>query len=495
MSTGGKSTTLNNLWRRFQPANLPEWFFWTYGAIVVLSVLLGIATEFYFLAGLPAFFLLVYLTIVDFRQVFFLLIASIPLSTEVVLPNGFGTDLPSEPLIVGLMLVFLLYFAQPGKRLDARFLLHPITLLLLAHVGWIYLTTLTSSLWFVSLKFALAKTWYVVVFYFMAGWLLTTEKDIRRLFRWFFYPLLFTVLVVFARHGLEGFTFKSIHTVLHPFYRNHVNYAVSLALFAPLMWLGLSWTAPGSRQRRWLLAVAAFMLLAVYLSYTRAAYVALLVAAGAYFVVRWRLTRHAIVMAVLAAVITLGHFAYRDNYLQYAPNYDRTVAHHRFDNLIEATYKMEDISTMERLYRWIAGVYMSKEYPLVGFGPGNFLNFYQSYTVKSFRTYVSDNPEQSGIHCYYLMTLVDQGVIGLLLFLALSFYTLIRGEQIYHSINDPSRKRIVMTALLCLIVIHTFLIINDLIEVDKVGSFFFIYTALLVNADIRWRQPSTDNPD
>ncbi|MBK8702244.1 MAG: O-antigen ligase family protein [Saprospiraceae bacterium] len=296
------------------------------------------------------------------------------------------------------------------------------------------------------------------------------------------------MLVVFTRHGLDGFTFQSIHKVLHPFYRNHVNYAVSLALFAPLMWLGLSWMAPHSRKRKIMIGIAAFMLLAVYLSFTRAAYVALLVAAGGYFVVRWRLTKLAIASALIASVITFGFFAYRNTYLLYAPNYDRTIAHQSFDNLIEATYKMEDISTMERLYRWIAGVYMSKEYPLVGFGPGNFLNFYKSYTVNSFQTYVSNNPEQSGIHSYYLMTLVDQGIIGLLLFLALSFYTLIRGEQIYHSISDPPRKRIVMMALLCLIVIHTFLIINDLIEVDKVGSFFFIYTALLVNADIRWRQ-------
>jgi O-antigen ligase len=488
MSTGGRFTTLNSFWQHIKPASLPEWFFWTYGAIIACSILLGIATELYFLAGLPAFFLLIYLTIVDFRKVFFLLIASIPLSTEIVLPNGFGTDLPSEPLIVGLMLVFLIYLAQPGKRLDIRFLLHPITLLLVAHVGWIYLTTFTSSLWVVSLKFALAKTWYVVVFYFMAGWLLTTEKDIRQLFWAFFYPLLFTVLVVFVRHGLDGFTFQSIHKVLHPFYRNHVNYAVSLALFAPLMWLALSWMAPHTRKRKIMLGIAAFMLLAVYLSFTRAAYVALLVAVGGYFVVRWRLTRLAIASALLATVITFGFFAYRNAYLLYAPNYDRTIAHQSFDNLIEATYKMEDISTMERLYRWIAGVYMSREYPVVGFGPGNFLNFYKSYTVNSFQTYVSNNPEQSGIHCYYLMTLVDQGIIGLLLFLALSFYTLIRGEQIYHSISDPPRKRIVMMALLCLIVIHTFLIINDLIEVDKVGSFFFIYTALLVNADIRWRQ-------
>jgi O-antigen ligase len=107
---------------------------------------------------------------------------------------------------------------------------------------------------------------------------------------------------------------------------------------------------------------------------------------------------------------------------EYAPDFDRTVTHYEFDNLIEATAKGEDISTMERVYRWVAGLHMISEKPVFGFGPGNFYNFYHSYTVTSFETYVSDNPEKSGIHSYYLMTVVEQGFPGLLFFLALSFF-------------------------------------------------------------------------
>jgi O-antigen ligase len=104
--------------------------------------------------------------------------------------------------------------------------------------------------------------------------------------------------------------------------------------------------------------------------------------------------------------------------------------------------------------------------------------------VTSFTTYVSDNEEQSGIHSYFLLVLVEQGVLGLLLFLTLSFYVLLRGEQIYHRCQDPGRRRIVLMVLLSTVVIDAFLIINDLIETDKVGSFFFLAMAILVNQDL-----------
>jgi len=394
-------------------------------ALIVLgSIFTAAATGYYALAGLPALFLVAYLSIVDFRAVFFLLMACIPLSTEVQLPNGFGTDLPTEPLIVGLMGVFLLYAIRNGTRLDARFLVHPISLLLLLHVGWIAVTTITSSDPFISLKFLLAKGWYVITFFFLAGCLLRDQRSIRRFF-WVTFPtLLLTVVAVNLRHAATGFSFAEVHAILNPFYRNHVAYAAIMVTFFPLVWFVRRWYTPGARQRRLLTLSIPFLLLAIYFSYTRAAYVALLIAGGAYFVIRWRLTKYVLLAAAISAVAAVAYMASHDRYLEYAPNYERTITHRNFEHLLEATYQGEDISTMERVYRWVVGFYMSGDKPIFGFGPGNFYNFYQPYTVKSFRTYISDNEERSGIHSYYLMTLVEQGAPGLLLFLALVFYSL-----------------------------------------------------------------------
>jgi hypothetical protein len=42
----------------------------------------------------------------------------------------------------------------------------------------------------------------------------------------------------------------------------------------------------------------------------------------------------------------------------------------------------------------------------------------------------------------------------------------------------------IMAILLSMIIIYAFLLINDLLEAAKVGSFFFINLALLINLDL-----------
>jgi O-antigen ligase len=310
-----------------------------------------------------------------------------------------------------------------------------------------------------------------------------TPGVFARFLSFFSLYFLLSILVIMVRHAGYGFSFVGIHKVLHPFQRNHVNYAAMLTLFSPYLYF--TWRRQRRFSNTWwfLLGGGVLFLLAIYLSYTRAAYVALLIVVGAYGVFRLRLIRPLIAAACVVSLLGLGYLVQKNRYLDYAPNYDRTVTHYEFDNLVEATYKMEDISTMERLYRWVAGLRMSPEEPWVGFGPGNFVNFYESYTVTSFRTYVSDNPERSGIHSYFLMTLVEQGIIGLLLFLTFGFYLLIAGERIYHQTKDPERKWLVMSVLLSLVAIDAFLIINDLLETDKVGPFYFMGAALLAVLD------------
>ncbi len=467
-------------------------------AVVLMTCLfVGLVAEWYFLALLPAALLLGFLIVVDFKKVFYILLGCLPLSTEVYLPNGFGTDLPTEPLTVGLMGVFLLYLIRHAPRIDGAFFRHPISALLLLHIGWLTVTTITSSMLLVSLKFLLAKIWYITVFYFLAGYLLRTEKDIRKAFWWIFVPLLFTILVILTRHSTYNFSFEDVYQVLSPFYRNHVAYACIMAAFFPFLVLAVSWQQKYSKRWWVLVAILPLFFVAIYLSYTRAAYVALAIALFTYFAIQFRLMKYLLAIATALVLLALTYMSSQNRYLDYAPNYERTITHTDFNNLLEATYKMEDISTMERVYRWVAGFFMVKEEPVFGFGPGNFYNFYKSYTVTSFQTYVSDNPDKSGIHNYYLMTSVEQGIPGLLIFVFILFFALLKGETIYHETDLQPLKDIAMMAILTIIIIASTLIINDLIETDKVGPFFFISLALLVNTDVgnrRKRLSPKQNP-
>lgn len=458
--------------------------FIAFAAITLLSLLGALYTEEWLVAAAPAVVLLGYLTLVDFRKVFYLMLFCIPLSTEWVFPNGFGTDLPTEPLIVGLMLVFVAYALRHSNALQKEFLLHPVTLLLLLHWGWTIVPLLNSSNPVISLKFFLAKSWYVITFYFLAGYVLRGEREIRRFFWLVFASLIATVLIVLARHAGYGFSFESVYRVLSPFYRNHVSYAAIMAVFFPFVWFVRQWYPQGSWQRWMLTGALAVLFVAIQLSFTRAAILAVFLSVGVYFVVRLRLVKVALILSVVVVTSAIGWMTSQNTYLNYAPDYERTISHTRFDNLLEATAQGEDISTMERFYRWVAGFNMVSERPLAGFGPGNFLEQYKAYTVTGFRTYVSHNPERSGIHCYYLMIAVEQGLPGLLFFLLPAFALLLYGENLYHRLPDKRSRQAVMMLLLSFTTILILCIINDLIETDKIGSFFFLIMAMLVNMDI-----------
>lgn len=122
---------------------------------------------------------------------------------------------------------------------------------------------------------------------------------------------------------------------------------------------------------------------------------------------------------------------------------------------------------------------MINDKPIVGFGPNAFVENYKNYTVFVFQTWISENEERSGVHNYFLMTAVEQGLIGLFIFTALIIAIFLWGEKIYHQ-QSGNKKLLVMAALLSMIALFINLLFSDMIEVDKTGSFFFINIALLV---------------
>ncbi len=470
------------LGRRLSPE---QWMIYGLGLVIMLSIWCSIRYYMEVLLGIPMLLLIMYWCIIDFKKVFFILLACIPISIEYYFPNGLATDLPTEPLIVGLMLVSAAYFLQHFKTMKVDFFKHPLTLLLLLHLAWTLITTVTSHQFGFSIKFFIAKIWYIVTFYFLAAKLLRTEDDLKMLIRYIAIPLTFIVIVCIIRHSFLGFTFEDVNFALSPFFRNHVTYAAVMALFFPFIWLALSWYSRWSRSWWAVLFCIVVLLIGINFSYTRAAYGAILLSLGAYYAMRLRAMKY--VLGTFLIIATLGITALVNNnkYLDFAPDYSKTVMHKSFDNLLEATYKLQDISTMERVYRWIAGFRMVSEKPLMGFGPGNFYSFYKDYTVNSFKTYVSHNPEQSGVHSYYLMVTVEQGYIGLFIFLMLNLAVMLYAENIYHATPiESGRRRMVLMASMCFIIIQALLMMNDLIETDKTGPFYYICIAILVNMDI-----------
>ena len=138
---------------------------------------------------------------------------------------------------------------------------------------------------------------------------------------------------------------------------------------------------------------------------------------------------------------------------------------------------------MERVYRWVAAVHMIADKPLVGSGPATFYPEYKRYTVTSFRTYVSPNYEHSTAHNYFLLLLAEQGIPGFVLFCALIATALLTAERLYHaSAHQPEVHRVVLAVSLSLVIILCHLFLNELVEVDKIGSVFFVTLAMLIRS-------------
>ena len=468
---------------------LPEthsqrWAVTAFAMASMAAIFAAIGLNTWWIAAAPAGLAVLWLVAVDIRKVFLLLLASLPLSMEESLPGGFATDFPSEQLMWLLLLAGGGWFVLHWRKTDARFLRHPIAIALLAHLMWMTVCVALSQDLYVSFKYWLAKGWYIVVFFFLAGRYLSREQDFKNLLWWFFLPLLLAVSIVIARHAAIGFSFEEVGFVMGPFFRNHVTSACVLAIFLPFVWFGTYWYRRYSAAW-WLLVFGiTLFIVGINFSYTRAAYVALLAAIGISWVIRRRLLNYVLLVAAIGFALLVGFVSNKDNWLQFAPEYEKTVTQVRFDRLLDATTKLEDISTMERVYRWVAASYMIRDRPFAGFGPGTFYFFYKKYTVTSFKTYVSNNPERSGIHNYFLMVTVEQGLPGLLFFLIFSAVVMLKGERIYHRTRDAGRRRVLLAALLCFILLNLLMLMNDLVETDKMGSFFFMSAAILINIDL-----------
>lgn len=454
-------------------------YFWIFAIILLSSVLLSIYIGNVAPVVLPILLIGVGIAVVNYKFYYYLLFFTLPLSVEYYF-GSLGTDLPTEPLMIIIAGIIFLYLIYKPEKFPGYFFIHPIACILFISFGWMVLSLLVAYDPVVSLKFILAKSWYLLAFFVAPVVFLKSVKDVRYILKLVLIPLMLTVTIVMIRHALVGFNFSEVNGLLGPAYRNHVIYAAIIVIFLPFVGF---LSAGYQHKKKRFIVFAVILIIATYYSYTRAAYLALIAMALMYFIVKFRLTKVAIVGGLIIPVLLAVYLIPNNKYLDYSPDFHKTIAHYDFEDLMEATAKGEDASSMERVYRWVAAYHMIQERPLIGFGAGNFYSTYKPYTLFSFRTYVSDNPEKSGIHSYYFMTLVEQGFVGLFLFVLLMIVFFVRAEQIYHRLEDQELKSLMMACILAftsLAVLHT---LNDLVEVDKTGAFFYLCLALLIMLD------------
>lgn len=231
-----------------------------------------------------------------------------------------------------------------------------------------------------------------------------------------------------------------------------------------------------------------FFLPAIYFTYARAAMLAVVFALMIYLAIRLRLVN--LVMPVFYGLMTLllVYVIHNNKFMDYRPNYQQTYMHKKWTDHIVATFRGEDMSSMERLYRWIAGVRMSADRPLTGYGPNSFYYYYKPYAVSSFRTYVSRNKEKSTTHNYFLYMLVEQGWPAMLLYALLVALVFAQAQKIYYRFKDPFYKKVTLALAMMFAAGFINNFFSELLETHKVGALFYLSIALLVVLDRLSRQ-------
>ncbi|MDO7848074.1 O-antigen ligase family protein [Hymenobacter sp. M29] len=477
--------SVTNLWQRLrQSFDGPQLLFMAFVGLLLVGGAAAALTRLPALLLPAALAVALLVVLVEWRWIYYLLFFLLPFSEEISLFGGLSMDVPSEPLMLALTGCVGAALLLGTGHIPRREWLHPLLIILGLMLLWTAVDAFFSVDTLKSFKYLLAKVWYLTPF--VLGTLLIVRRpaDSWRFAAFYATGACLSVVYVVTRHATKGFDFEHINWALRPFFRNHVIYATMLALLVPFCWFAMRAATKAGPRLAWRVALG-LLLFGLVTSYTRASMLSLPIAALYYVVMRLRFTK--VVLLVVAVVTAFGvvHITTGDNYMEFAPNFERTIFNGKnFEKHLEATYKMQDVSGMERVYRWVAAARMIADKPIVGSGAATFYPEYKRYTIKSFRTYVSDNPEKSTTHNYFLLQLAEQGIPGFLLFLVFIASALLKAESLYHrSRHHPEVRRVILGATMSFVVIVFHLTLNELVEADKIGPVFFICLALLIRCE------------
>ncbi len=417
----------------------------------------------------------------NMRTMYLLLLFSIPLSTEIEFNNLLATDLPDELLMILLTAALIAVFIHRPSSFPMAARKSNLFSLLLLQFSWIAVAGFFSYEPLLSIKHLLAKTWYIIPFVLGTLFLCNRPRYFILAAKLMLFGMLIPIAYSWYHHAQSGFRFETINPSLGPFFRNHVNYAALIVCLIPIA-VAFFFSSKGKSKKWWAVLVIIF-LIALILGYSRGAWICLFTGLITVWAVRKKYLLSLFAAGMFFVFVSIGWLIHNNNYLRFAPDFNRTIYHSEFSEHMQATYALKDISTVERFYRWIAGVRMVAEEPITGFGPASFYSHYRAYAIPVFETWVSNNPERSTAHNYFLLLAIEQGIPGLIFFLLLIGAMYATAIKVYHASRHPFHRALAMIAAVILSMIVTLNMLSDLIETDKIGTIFYLLLGVLIYLD------------
>ena len=440
--------------------------------------------------ALPLALGIILLAVFAFDKLIYLVVFFTPLSLPLkeIMPGlSFDMFLPTEPLLVGILLIFILKFFASGK-FDRDILIHPVSLAIYFSLFWMLVTSLTSTMPLVSFKFLLSRIWFIVCFYLLTAKLFESGKNIEKFIWLYTLPLLIVISYATTRHlGYGLWDKQAANFVVNPLYNDHTSYGAALAMYLPFLF-GFSFTklySPGVKT--FVRIVLAIVLMGLILSYARAAWLSMMAALGIWIIIRLKLRFKPLFITFLIVLSVI--LVFQNQLLMYLERNDTESSANLTEHISSISNISSDASNLERINRWSCAIRMFEDKPIFGWGPGTYMFNYAPYQLTADRTIISTNSADGGnAHSEYLGPMAESGLLGVITFLILISVVMYTAVHAYTRAKDKRLKTLVMSALLGLITYYIHGILNNFLDTDKLSVPFWGFTAIIVAVDIHTRK-------
>jgi O-antigen ligase len=457
------------------------WFYGIVSAFIALNSWL-LTQEVYLLPLIPVVLLILFSALVSLDKLVYFILFFTPFSLTVEFNEYAALTLPTEPLLFGVMLVFFFKLLFEGG-FDRRITKHPVTIAIIVMLLWMSITSLTSTMPLVSIKFTIARMWFVVSFYFVASQVFRKKENIRFWIWLFTIPLSIVIIYSIIQFFHYNIDKNALYWVMQPFFKDHTIYGAVIAMMLPVMFV-FAFDKSYSPKARFTSLIFFFIIfIGIIVSYTRAAWLSI---AGAYVVylifllkVNWRVVFSGFL--VVAAVL----FYYQDNIMQKISSNKQSSSQDLAKHLKSVSNIKNDASNLERINRWKSAIRMFQKKPILGFGPGTYRFQYAPYQRSYELTYVSTNAGTLGnAHSEYLGPLAESGIIGSLCYIVIVVLTIATGRRVYITAKSQEVKFLAIGILIGLSTyfLHSFL--NNFLDQDKASAPFWSMIAMLVALDV-----------
>lgn len=447
-----------------------------------------IAMEQYWFALVPFVLVIFLLAFVATDKLMWVIVFTTPLSLnlEELDVGGVGMFLPTEPLLFGLMIIFFLKVIYE-RSFDSAVLRHPLTIAIIIYLSWILLSTITSTMFVVSLKFFLAKLWYIVAVYFVASQFFKKKNNILTFFWLYLIPLSAVAIYTFIHHSSYGFAERPAHWVMQPFFKDHTVYGAVLAMMFPIM-ICLFVLKRYKQYRLITFLMIVTLTLGIVFSYGRAAWISLVVAFLVSLIYVFKLRGSFVLSVAGLSIIILGIFWYNIIDVLEENKQDSTS-----ENLTEHVQSISNISTdasnLERINRWKSAYRMFEKKPIFGWGPGTYMFQYAPFQSPEDLTIISTNSADGGnAHSEFLGPLSESGILGTITFIIIIVVFYRTASRLYWILPKGELRTIVFFVILAFTTYMVNGTLNNFLDTDKASIPFWGFIAIIMSIDLHYKR-------